>query len=91
VASAVAGRASAAVPALVPARLVRVVRQVPAPEDSVAVPAVLVGGDHAAIRRWRLREALGRTWLKRPRLLAERALSPEESELLAEFKGERNA
>ena len=58
--------------------------------DGMAVPAVLLGGDHAAIRRWRLKEALGRTWLKRPRLLAERTLSPEESELLAEFKAERN-
>ena len=58
--------------------------------DGMAVPAVLLTGDHAAIRRWRLKEALGRTWLKRPRLLAERVLSPEESELLGEFKAERN-
>ena len=58
--------------------------------DGMAVPPVLLGGDHAAIRRWRLKEALGRTWLRRPRLLAERTLSPEESELLAEFKAERN-
>src|SRR6185295_13935742 len=58
--------------------------------DGMAVPPVLLGGDHAAIRRWRLKEALGRTWLKRPRLLAERTLSPEENELLAEFKAERN-
>jgi tRNA (guanine37-N1)-methyltransferase len=58
--------------------------------DGMAVPPVLLKGDHAAIRRWRLKEALGRTWLKRPRLLTERALSSEESELLAEFKAERN-
>ena len=58
--------------------------------DGMAVPAVLLGGDHAAIRRWRLKEALGRTWLKRPRLLEERKLSPEEASLLAEFKAERN-
>jgi tRNA (guanine37-N1)-methyltransferase len=58
--------------------------------DGMAVPPVLLGGDHAAIRRWRLKEALGRTWLRRPRLLAERTLSPEESELLAEFIAERN-
>jgi tRNA (guanine37-N1)-methyltransferase len=58
--------------------------------DGMAVPQVLLGGDHAAIRRWRLKEALGRTWVKRPRLLAERALSPEESKLLEEFKSERN-
>jgi tRNA (guanine37-N1)-methyltransferase len=50
---------------------------------------VLLGGDHAAIRRWRLKQALGRTWLKRPGLLAVRELSAEESELLAEFKTER--
>ena len=37
-----------------------------------------------------VKEALGRTWLRRPRLLAERTLSPEESELLAEFIAERN-
>jgi tRNA (guanine37-N1)-methyltransferase len=58
--------------------------------DGMAVPPVLLGGDHAAIRRWRLKEALGRTWLKRPRLLAERTLSPEESDLLAEFRAEQN-
>jgi tRNA (guanine37-N1)-methyltransferase len=57
--------------------------------DGMTVPAVLLGGDHAAIRRWRLKEALGRTWLKRPALLAGRELSPEETELLAEFRAER--
>jgi len=57
--------------------------------DGMTVPAVLLGGDHGAIRRWRLKESLGRTWLKRPRLIAERELSPEERELLAEFKAER--
>ena len=40
------------------------------------VPEVLLGGDHAAIRRWRLSEALGRTWLKRPDLLARRVSTP---------------
>ena len=58
--------------------------------DGMVVPAVLLGGDHEAIRRWRLKEALGRTWLKRPRLLAERVPSAEEQELLAEFKAERH-
>jgi tRNA (guanine37-N1)-methyltransferase len=52
------------------------------------VPAVLASGDHAAIRRWRLREALGRTWLRRPDLLARRGMSAEEALLLEEFKGE---
>jgi len=53
------------------------------------VPEVLGSGDHGAIRRWRLREALGRTWLHRPDMLARRGLSAEERELLEEFKAER--
>jgi tRNA (guanine37-N1)-methyltransferase len=54
--------------------------------DGLRVPEVLLGGDHEAVRRWRLGQALGRTWLKRPKLLAERELEPEERELLEEFK-----
>lgn len=54
-----------------------------------AVPAVLLSGDHAAIARWRLKQALGRTWLRRPELLATRGLSAEESLLLDEFRQER--
>jgi tRNA (guanine37-N1)-methyltransferase len=54
--------------------------------DGRTVPSVLLGGDHAAIRRWRLQQSLGRTWLKRPRLLADRGMSDEEAELLEEFK-----
>jgi tRNA (guanine37-N1)-methyltransferase len=50
------------------------------------VPEVLLGGDHAAVRRWRLMQALGRTWLKRPALLTERTLTAEEAELLETFK-----
>ena len=50
------------------------------------VPAVLTGGDHAAIGRWRLREALGRTWLRRPDLLERRGMSELERALLEEFK-----
>ena len=53
--------------------------------DGVSVPAVLKSGDHAAIRRWRLRESLGRTWLRRPDLLKNRSLSDEERQLLDEF------
>lgn len=49
------------------------------------VPAVLLSGDHAAIRRWRLREALGRTWLRRPELLDDIELSAEQEALLREF------
>jgi tRNA (guanine37-N1)-methyltransferase len=56
--------------------------------DGLRVPDVLLGGDHAAIRRWRLKQALGRTWLKRPQLLAARELTAEESELLEEFREE---
>ena len=37
--------------------------------DGLTVPAVLMSGDHAAIHRWRLQQALGRTWLRRPELL----------------------
>ncbi len=55
----------------------------------MSVPAVLASGDHAAIRRWRLREAVGRTWLRRPDLLSRRDLSAEERQLLEEFKAER--
>jgi tRNA (guanine37-N1)-methyltransferase len=57
--------------------------------DGRAVPEVLLRGDHAAVRRWRLKQALGRTWLKRPQLLVGRALSHEERLLLEEFREER--
>jgi tRNA (guanine-N1)-methyltransferase len=49
------------------------------------VPAVLLGGDHEAIRRWRLKQALGRTWQRRPELLERRPLTEEEQALLHEF------
>ncbi len=57
--------------------------------DGQEVPPVLVSGDHAAIARWRLRQALGRTWLRRPELLERRGMSDEERKLLDEFKIER--
>lgn len=50
-----------------------------------AVPDVLLSGDHKAIERWRLQQALGRTWLRRPDLLKERELSDMEEQLLEEF------
>lgn len=53
-----------------------------------AVPEVLLSGHHAHIRRWRLKQALGRTWLRRPDLLQKRGLSEEERQLLDEFKQE---
>ena len=49
-------------------------------------PEVLLSGDHEAIRRWRLMQKLGTTWRKRPDLLAGRALSEEERELLDEYR-----
>src|SRR5579885_1271744 len=53
-----------------------------------AVPAVLMSGDHAAIRRWRLKQALGRTWLRRPDLLQSILLDEESKKLLLEFQDE---
>ena len=53
------------------------------------VPEVLLGGNHEEIRRWRLKQALGRTHKRRPDLLEGRALSAEEEELLAEYLRER--
>jgi tRNA (guanine37-N1)-methyltransferase len=53
-----------------------------------AVPEVLLSGDHARIRRWRLKRSLGRTWLRRPDLLQARALTAEQKELLDEFQRE---
>ena len=50
-----------------------------------AVPEVLMSGNHELIRRWRLQQALGRTWLRRPDLLEGRRLSSEEQDLLDEF------
>ncbi len=49
------------------------------------VPEVLLGGNHAQIARWRLQQALGRTWLRRPELLDGAKLSDAERELLAAF------
>src|SRR5206468_10178788 len=57
--------------------------------DGRSVPAVLSSGDHAAIERWRLQQALGRTWLHRPELLERRGMNDEERALLEEFKIER--
>ena len=53
------------------------------------VPEVLMSGHHENIRRWRLKQALGRTWLRRPDLLEARQLSKEEQRLLEEFRQER--
>ncbi len=60
------------------------------PVDDVLgpVPSVLRSGDHAAIGRWRLKQALGRTWLRRPDLLARRTLDETSRALLDEFRRE---
>ena len=58
--------------------------------DGQAVPQVLLSGNHAHIERWRLKQALGRTWLRRPDLLQNRPLNSQEEALLSEFKTEWN-
>jgi tRNA (guanine37-N1)-methyltransferase len=55
------------------------------------VPEVLLSGHHENIRRWRLKQALGRTWLRRPDLLQARGMSDEEQRLLAEFQKEHRS
>lgn len=53
--------------------------------DGKNVPKVLLSGDHRAIMRWRLQQALGRTWLRRKDLLDNKTLSSTEQQLLTEF------
>ena len=55
------------------------------------VPAVLLGGNHAAIERWRRKQSLGRTLERRPELLRQRELSKEERGLLDEYQAEHDA
>jgi tRNA (guanine37-N1)-methyltransferase len=55
------------------------------------VPEVLLSGNHAAIERWRRKQALGRTWCRRPDLLRQRDLSKEERVLLDEYRAEQDA
>lgn len=59
--------------------------------DGRRIPEILQSGNHAAIRRWRLKQSLGRTWLKRPDLLAKLPLDAEREELLEEFQNELKA
>ncbi|WP_425467772.1 tRNA (guanosine(37)-N1)-methyltransferase TrmD [Pleionea sediminis] len=56
--------------------------------DGRKVPDVLLSGNHAAIEQWRLKQSLGRTWLRRPELLEQLDLTSEQQKLLAEFKAE---
>jgi tRNA (guanine37-N1)-methyltransferase len=61
----------------------------PAEFRGVAIPEVLAGGDHAAIRRWRRQMALEKTWRNRPDLLAKANLSDEDREFLANLTNEQ--
>lgn len=54
--------------------------------ESDSVPAVLLSGHHAQITRWRMKQSLGRTWRRRPDLLANLPLSAEQLVLLEEYK-----
>lgn len=58
--------------------------------DDMQVPAVLLSGNHAEIRRWRLKQSLGRTWQRRPELLESLALTDEQTLLLQEFLAEQS-
>lgn len=53
--------------------------------DGMAVPEVLLGGNHRSIEHWRLKQALGRTWLRRPDMLEKLTLDQAQQDLLAEF------
>ena len=55
------------------------------------VPEVLLSGNHAAIARWRRKQALGRTWDRRPDLIDEKALAKEDRQLLEEYRREQQA
>ncbi|WP_457913501.1 tRNA (guanosine(37)-N1)-methyltransferase TrmD [Candidatus Gillettellia adelgis] len=57
----------------------------------IEVPPVLLSGNHANIRCWRLKQSLGRTWLRRPELLASLSLTDKQAALLTEFQQEHKA
>jgi tRNA (guanine37-N1)-methyltransferase len=57
-------------------------------DDLGNVPQVLLGGNHAEIKRWRMKQSLGRTWSRRPDLLEKIQLTAEQNALLSEFKTE---
>jgi tRNA (guanine37-N1)-methyltransferase len=60
----------------------------PVRDGERVVPEVLMSGNHALIRRWRLKQSLGRTWLRRPDLLARMDLDKAARKLLEEFRQE---
>jgi tRNA (guanine37-N1)-methyltransferase len=53
--------------------------------DGYVVPKILLSGNHESIRRWRLKQALGKTWRVRPDLIESIKLNDEQKELLQEF------
>ncbi|NHI00941.1 MULTISPECIES: tRNA (guanosine(37)-N1)-methyltransferase TrmD [Oceanimonas] len=57
--------------------------------EGMAVPNVLLSGNHADIARWRMQQSLGRTWSRRPELLHNLALTDEQEQLLAQFVREQ--
>jgi tRNA (guanine37-N1)-methyltransferase len=59
--------------------------------NQARVPDVLLSGNHAAIARWRRKQALGRTWDRRPDLIDEAKLSREDRQLLDEYRREQQA
>jgi tRNA (guanine37-N1)-methyltransferase len=59
--------------------------------DGRCVPEVLLSGNHAEIARWRRKQALGRTWLRRPDLLADMPLAKADRRLLDEYIVERQS
>ncbi len=63
----------------------------PATFKNCPVPSVLMSGDHRAIRKWRERQALYRTYLRRPDLIQEEKLDEEKKSWLSEWRGEGGA
>ena len=59
--------------------------------NDTQVPSVLKSGNHKDIRRWRLKQSLGRTWLRRPEMLENLALTDEQEILLVEFINEHKS
>ncbi|SIR23725.1 tRNA (guanine37-N1)-methyltransferase [Aeromonas sp. RU39B] len=57
--------------------------------DGLTVPEELLSGNHALIKRWRMKQSLGRTWQRRPELINNLALTDEQEKLLAEYVREQ--
>jgi tRNA (guanine37-N1)-methyltransferase len=59
--------------------------------EGLRVPEVLLAGDHAAVERWRYRQSVARTWVRRPDWIARHGLEPRASRALNEFLAARRA